>query len=182
MRLFTALEISPEANAELRRLQAALGRELTGGRMTAPENFHVTVHFLGEVPSERLSELDQLLSTTLTGEAGFALALDQLGAFPKHGRVNVMWTGLSGELDRLHQLEQKLRQALQDLALLRPDGRFSPHLTLVRDPRAETSLRELARAQEVRPVTWRVDRLVLFQSVLGPKGSTYTVVNAYPLK
>lgn len=182
MRLFTALEISPEANAELRQLQASLHKELTGGRMTAPEDFHVTMHFLGEVSVERLAELDQLLATSLTTEQGFALTLDQIGAFPKRGPVRVIWAGLSGEVERLRLLEDKLRQALLDLELLPPDGRYSPHVTLVREPRAESSLRELAKSLAVSPVSWRVERLVLFQSVLTPTGPNYSVVKAYPLK
>ncbi|MBO9539505.1 RNA 2',3'-cyclic phosphodiesterase [bacterium] len=182
MRLFTAFEISTAANAELRRVQASLRQVLTGGRLTAPENFHVTLHFFGEVTSEQLGDLDRVLTSALVGEPPFELALDSLGVFPKHGPARVLWAGLAGDVERLRVLEERMRAALQPLELLRPDGRYSPHITLARDPRAHESVRQLAAGYQVRQVAWRVERLLLFQSVLKPTGATYQVLNAYSLK
>ncbi|MNY69245.1 RNA 2',3'-cyclic phosphodiesterase [compost metagenome] len=79
-------------------------------------------------------------------------------------------------------LEARMRSALEPLGLLRPDGRYSPHVTLVREPRAQEGVRHLVANYEVRPVAWRVERLLLFQSVLKPTGATYQVLNAYSLK
>lgn len=182
MRLFTAVEVSAEANAELRQVQASLRGALSAGRWTAPENFHLTLHFLGEVADERLGALDETLASALVGERSFDLSLGPLGVFPRHGPVRVLWAGIEGDVSRLCPLEDRLRQGLLSLSLLRPDGRFSPHVTLVREPRAEASVRDIARGVAVRPVAWRVARLVLFRSVQTPTGSAYSVVNAYSLK
>jgi 2'-5' RNA ligase len=61
---------------------------------------------------------------------------------------------------------------------------FSPHLTLgrVKGPKKSGALVERIReAREAAFGSFRVDELVLFESRLGPRGSTYTVVARFPL-
>jgi 2'-5' RNA ligase len=84
----------------------------------------------------------------------------------------------------LTQLFYRLEKAFATLGYP-PEGRaFNPHLTLGR-VKSPANRDKLARMLEkLPPVDWPpffVKELILFQSVLSPKGSTYTPLRVIPL-
>ena len=147
------------------------------GRPVPPENWHITVRFLGnvdQVTRERLlAELDQ-------SDLGpvFEVVLGDLGAFPRPGRASVMWLALDKGAERLAELNAMAEQSSQLVGLAPEDRPFAPHLTLSRI-RPELDVRaDLASYRRV-PFQWTAGELVLYESHLGRGGARYEPVESF---
>jgi 2'-5' RNA ligase len=188
VRAFVAVELGETALAALREQQdhlaAAAPRRAV--RWTRPEQCHLTLCFLGNVPAARIPELTRSLETSLAGCAAFSLELDAAGAFPSLAAPRVIWLGLRGDLEALHDLQQRVVNAAAGFGEHREERDFHPHLTLgrvtARDARTARALGDLiARAPAPPTAAWRVSAVRLFKSVLQPEGAVYSMLASFPL-
>ena len=175
-RLFLGVPVELEVRAMLAQ---HLEEHQLPGRLVPPENWHLTVRFLGnvgQVTRERLlAELDQID----LGPA-FEVALGDLGAFPRPARATVLWLALDKGRERLTELNALAEHSSQTVGLAPEDRPFSPHLTLSRI-RPELDVRaDLASYRRV-PFQWTASRLVLYESHLGRGGATYQPVENFAL-
>ncbi len=176
-RLFLAVALDEEVR---RGLDAGLEeiRPLPG-KPVPPENWHITLRFLGatdEVARDRiLAELDQ---TELP--APFRISFADLGAFPRPGRATVLWLGVDQGSDELATLAAACEEAAQAAGLDAEDRPFHAHLTLAR----------IRPWQDVTPVvegagtiarTQTVDRITLYRSLLGGGPARYEIVEEVEL-
>jgi 2'-5' RNA ligase len=181
LRLFTAIELSKEAKKELERLQYECKKRMTCRRWQTLEQMHLTLHFLGELSSEDAALVKQKMSEVTASISPFTLQLDDIGAFPNTRRPRVIWAGISGQISHLDDLQQALSARLQQVGLYKEERKYSPHITLGREPGSINGSLENDTFPKPRPVTWNVDHIVLFQSTLTPKGPIYKAINTYPL-
>jgi RNA 2',3'-cyclic 3'-phosphodiesterase len=130
-----------------------------GGRAVHPENYHITIAFLGEVDEPAL---DRLLAVPPVRTGPVDLALDRLGGF---GRARVAWLAPTRMPSALTALEQVLWRRLENAGFKRETRPFRPHLTLARKARPVQGMLE--------PVRWRATRLALVESVAGVDGARY---------
>ncbi len=188
LRAFVAVELGEAALAALRerqdRLATAAPRQAV--RWTRPEQCHLTLCFLGNVPVAQVPELTRGVAAALAGCAGFSLELDAAGAFPSLAAPRVIWLGLRGDLEALRDLQQRVAIAAAGFGEHREERDFHPHLTLgrvtARDARTARALGDLiARAPALPPAAWRVNAVRLFKSVLQPDGAVYSVLATFPL-
>ena len=176
MRLFVALDL-PSA---LRERLAWMAGGLPGARWVPPENYHLTLRFVGEVPGYQADEIDHALANL---EApGFTLELSGVGSFEKGGRLTSLWAGVDRN-PALDHLQAKIETALQRAGLDRDRRRFVPHVSLARVdnvPEAKVAAwiasHNLFRSQ---PVT--VGHFTLFSSLLGKEQAVYTPEVEYDL-
>ena len=91
----------------------------------APADWHVTLHFIGSVPRERLDELRAGLTVPMTS---FDLRLDVPERWP-HGLAVLRAATVPEALQQLHA---DLGQTLLRLGLPTEPRLFRPHLTLAR--------------------------------------------------
>ena len=176
MRLFVALALPQETRVRLRHLSTAL----PGARWLPPENYHLTLRFLGEMPGHRAEELDDALAA-LRGR-GFTLQLSGVGLFEKAGRGQALWAGVE-RCQALDHLQNKIETAVQRIGFEPERRRFTPHVTLARLDNAPpgklvgwVQAHNLLRAEPVA-----VDHFTLFSSQLGKDGAVYTAEVEYPL-
>ncbi|GAY08845.1 RNA 2',3'-cyclic phosphodiesterase [Pseudonocardia sp. N23] len=126
MRLFVALLPSV---ATIRALDAAVAPvrvtrpEL---RWVAPERWHVTLAFLGEVPDDRRDDLAGQLGTAARGGAPLRLVVDGAGRFGDR----ILWAGVGGDGERLHGLAAVLAAGVARARIPLEHKEFRPHLTL----------------------------------------------------
>jgi 2'-5' RNA ligase len=150
---------------------------------TAPERWHVTLAFLGEVKAGQLHRLRPGLTELAQVTPPFELAVAGAGVFPGERRPRVLWVGLSGEVDVLSELAGGVRRAARRARIELDRKPFRPHLTVARVRRELPAhdvphlLRKLSAAEGRG---WQVDRLVLMQSTLGPH-PRYDELAAWPL-
>ena len=169
-RLFVSIE---PPNSITRRL-AELDPQLRGVRWLAPEQMHLTLSFLGNVPGEVEEALKKNLETIAW--KAFFLPLSGLGTFPGKGRPNILWIGVGTGHPHLFQLHKRVQEAAIR-AGLEPELRsFHPHITLARcrDVSAE-SVRPFLRSHAAFDAGMiHVEAFCLNSSELMPSASIYT--------
>ena len=181
MRLFVALDL-PWWLRE--RLSMLSGAGIPGARWVPPENYHLTLRFIGETPAHRAEDIDLALAG-LRGR-GFALTLAGLGVFtksgPKGGRSTALWVGVERN-PQLDHLQGKIETALQRAGLEPERRRFAPHVTLARlDAAPEAKLAAFVQAHNLfRSEPVPIGHFTLFSSQLGKEQSVYTAEVEYPL-
>lgn len=172
LRLFTGLDATALA-APLRQLQQQWGAI---GKPVAASNFHLTVHFLGAVDSERLPDLQRLITQCWQAQQWprCNLLLDRAGAFP---RARVAWLGPQILPVPLQQLEQDLRTALIEGGWTLEVRPFRPHVTLFR-----ALARDWTPPATVPALYLALDALHLYESRSTPQGVEYLSLARWPLR
>lgn len=185
IRCFIAVELTPEAREQLARLQQRLKASLPAHaiRWTPPENIHLTLHFLGDVQTDRIDLVGRMLREVAAGFRPFALTLADLGSFPNTRRPRIVWVSVCGQTERLASLHTELGAELQKGIGFVPESRpYSPHLTIgrVKKEIAPGRLQELGRhLEQARSAVGHladlyVDRIHLIRSELTSGGPIYT--------
>jgi 2'-5' RNA ligase len=148
----------------------------------APDNFHLTLKFLGRVDATRLDAVAGALARASAGCRPFALQVRGLGAFPTPARPRVLWAGVDEGAVPAAGLAGRIDAALVELGF-EPESRpFSAHVTLgrVREPRPNHALAPALAGGDTFG-RQHVDRLALMRSELSPGGARYTELVAIPL-
>ena len=176
MRLFVALDLP----WEVRRQLSQLATGLPGARWLPPENYHITLRFLGEMPAHRAEELDHTLAA-LRGKR-FSLKLGGVGVFEKAGRPQALWVGVERS-QQLDHLQAKIETAVQRIAFEPERRRFTPHVSVARlDNAPPAKLAEwVQRHNLLRAEPVAVEHFTLFSSYLSKDGAAYTAEVEYPL-
>lgn len=187
MRLFVAIDVTPEVCDTLTRIQMRLRTRGLPLRWSEPESIHLTLHFLGETDPALLELLHAALQRAASSMPMLRLGLADCGVFPDARRPQVVWAGVQGDLAGLAALHQALAHELAALGLALETRPYHPHLTLARTRRDTTpeQLRRIGAAvQALDPLDgpfWQADRVILFRSDLTPAGSVYTALAAAAL-
>ena len=177
MRLFVGLELP----WELRQRVAMLAHAgIPGARWVPPENYHLTLRFIGETPGHVAEEIDHALAA-LTAPS-FILTLTGIGTFAKGGRSQSLWVGVERS-EPLERLQGKIENALQRCGLEPERRRFQPHLTLARlDNTAAPKLAAFIQANNLfRSEPIHVEHFTLFSSLLGKDQAVYHAEAEYEL-
>jgi 2'-5' RNA ligase len=152
-----------------------------------PELMHVTLAFLGQTPEERLADVTAAATEAASGVTAFDAELDRPGRFPPSGRPRVVWLGVGAGGPALLALGERVRAALRAREIAFDAKPIRAHVTLgrVREDVALVDARAIAAAAEAMRVPhlrFRVDELVVFESVLSPRGPKYSPRAAVPLR
>ncbi len=186
IRSFIAIDLPPAFLDAIDSLQDELKHSTKGIRWVRSGNIHLTLKFLGDVPSGLLDELGDILTSACRTHAPFELSMGKPGGFPNIERPRVIWLGLEGELDRLDALSQNIESGCLSAGLAEEKRSFHPHLTLgrVKDWRkASSTLADLfSRTKEVSSGTFTVNAVHLYKSDLTRDGAVYTKLKSFPLK
>ncbi len=185
LRTFIAIELSSEAEAALANLQSRLKTATPPHsiRWTAPQNIHLTLHFLGDMRAEAVAQISDALASVAATAAPFTLTLGRLGCFPNTRRPRIIWTGVDGDMEPLLQLHRHLGEQLKAAINFSPETRpYSPHLTIgrVKNGIAARHLRQLSEALEQEQTQvghlarLKVSEVSLMKSELKPAGAVYT--------
>lgn len=181
MRLFIAADVSEEVRAAVAGQVARLREANCDVAWVKPENYHLTLKFLGETPDGRLDDIKASLDFVAVSRATFELEMRGMGCFPERGAPRVVWIGTAVGRDALSALARDVETAMEEIGFQREQREFSAHLTIgrMRGPRGAERLRRLLTA-EAETVFDRcvVDELRLYKSTLAPGGSIYDVIHS----
>ncbi len=134
-RTFVAIPIPDPLGRQLARWQAALAPDVPGCRWveSAGQPFHITLAFLGDVPSRDLNELCLAVAAAVEPSGRFELTVEGLGAFPGPARPRVVWAGITAvDPEPLLTLREAVVRAATESGYRPDDPRFHPHVTLGR--------------------------------------------------
>lgn len=175
-RLFTGLEIPLSVAFPLSLKRGGL----PGARWIDPENYHITLRYVGDVDHRTAYEVARVMETFTTIES-FSVRLTHLGAFGGN-KPRALYAGLEANptLTRLHAAQER---ALQRIGLSPDSRKFIPHVSLAR--LRGTAPNELARfmheAPRFEPLAFEVGRFVLFSSRDSVGGGPYLIEQTYDL-
>ena len=129
MRLFFGLSLPDDVRAATAAC-AVQAQMRSPGRYALPENHHITLAFLGEVPEERLLQARDVLARCAESFPSPALTLDGFSHFGrKENGILILRVRSEPALDALHA---NLVHALCEASLPANPGPFSAHITLAR--------------------------------------------------
>ncbi len=174
-RLFAGLEIPAEIGQRLANLRGGL----PGARWIDPENYHVTLRFIGDIDGISANEIAYLMSRV--ERKPFKVEIRGLASFGGNKpRAIVAHVEPSKPLMELQaELERLVRRCG-----FGPDPRkFTPHVTLAR--LRDVSNWDVADYLSVRGYfptqTFTAEQFVLFSSRASTGGGPYLVENSYEL-
>ncbi len=177
-RLFVALGLSDDTR---HALAAYLTDHLDPlpGSVVPPQNWHLTLRFLGDVAPDRYDRLLFELSEADLGEP-FAMSYGGLGAFPKPGKATVLWLGVDRGEAAVTELAAAVERATVAAGFPPEDRPFRPHLTLarIRPPR---DVWRWLEAEPVPPLGVAVGAVGVYQSHLGDGSARYELLDEIPL-
>jgi RNA 2',3'-cyclic 3'-phosphodiesterase len=188
--MFVAAVPPPEALEDLEEF-LSVRREAAAFRWTVPEQWHLTLAFLADVPDRAYDDLVARLTRAARKRHPMRATVAGGGAFPNVARARVLWAGV--ELDtvgldggeELRRLATGCRAAASKAGIEVAGERFKPHLTLARmgsRPVEATSWVRLLDAY--RGPTYDLDEITLIASHLGEgprKRPRYEVLETFAL-
>ncbi|MEN6368894.1 MAG: RNA 2',3'-cyclic phosphodiesterase [Thermotogota bacterium] len=183
MRVFFSLPVDGALRMQIGRVAERLRRETTmPASWVRPDNYHVTLRFLGEIDPELTIPLEKAAQGAARKVAPFALRVDTLGAFPSIDRARVLWVGAMAD-PAFGSLVGALEERLDELGFAPERSEALAHVTMARikgHPDARLP-RVFEAIGPFPPHVLRIDRLVLMESRLSPHGPTYAPLFSVPL-
>jgi RNA 2',3'-cyclic 3'-phosphodiesterase len=176
VRIFVAVFPPPE----IRRALLGAARELPVAgevRWARPENVHLTLKFLGDVPGDDVDRVAEALEPVRLRHEPFEAELSAFGAFPSARRARILWAGIGGGSEFLRDLARDVEASLEPLGFEREDRAYMPHLTLGRARSRPVSF----ESAETPPLGFIVRNLDLVESVLGGGPTYYSTLATYLL-
>ncbi|QEV16293.1 RNA 2',3'-cyclic phosphodiesterase [Streptomyces alboniger] len=165
VRVFIALAPPDEAKQELARELGPAYHAHPRMRWNRIEDWHITLAFLGEVPTAVVPLLRPPLADLAAARRPLTLALRGGGHFDER----VLWSGIDGDREELHLLATEVRTVVKECGVAFAERPFRPHLTLARARRDTPSCAVEAAAGLTgfagRP--WQAERLHLVGSNIG---------------
>jgi 2'-5' RNA ligase len=131
--LFSSVNFDEEVRRKLLDVQEAIRVQASRGSFSQPENFHLTLAFLGETAEERLPAIGSVIDA-ICGSP-FELLFTRSGCFT-HSRKELWWIGAGNEgkgLSSLMGIRQELCAGLRAAGITFDDRPFNAHVTLGRE-------------------------------------------------
>ena len=169
MRVFIAMELPQKTRENLCRSMQQLADHATRGSFTAPQNLHVTLHFLGEVLPENLIYVQSAMDSIKDLPAP-TLAISQISTLRAS---DVVCAKLKYD-QKLLDVHTTLGNNLEENGFDVEHRAYRPHVTLMRRYAFDLPFSEVTKGVKVYNMPFEGTQVVLYQSVLSKDGPTYT--------
>lgn len=183
IRAFIALEISQPHKQKISGLISSLKSSDADIRWLAENQMHLTLKFLGNIQQDSVKNISQILRSIAMDTNAFTMDLTGIGAFPNIKHPKVIWLGIEKGSLSINILSDKIEQGLEHLGFKREKRLFKPHLTLGR----VKSLKNIKKLLDIiAKIKFQceefilINKIILFQSTLTPKGAVYSILEEYP--
>lgn len=186
-RLFIAISLPTPVRKQIEHVQEQLRRTASPGsiRWTPPEQFHLTLNFLGDVPVECLEALQKAIAGVCAEVPPLELSAVGLGFFPDARHPRVIWVGAGDKHHKLAGLHHALAAAVAVFVPPRTAETFSGHITLGRFKQMrrhnDPLLKFVAASAHRRFGDWTASAVELFRSDLHADGVVHDQIRSYAL-
>lgn len=171
-RLFIAVKLPSELRQVVADECSKLSQAYHFAKWTHPEDYHITLQFLGDTPKKKIPDLILALKQMSEQCRPFKLSLDKWNTFGLSNAPRVLWIGVSGELEELNLLAAGVHSATLPLGFLAESRDYKPHLTVARKYRGKISfddklLENLLKLDDEKRAKnfhrdWTIDSFVLY--------------------
>ncbi|MBI3335545.1 MAG: RNA 2',3'-cyclic phosphodiesterase [Candidatus Portnoybacteria bacterium] len=182
MRLFIAAPTSGELKKEIKRYQKTIAHLPL--RLTPPENLHITLVFLGEIPEENIPLIEEKIQTVIKKfliHNSLFLIPQNFQPGPDPRRPRLAWLTLKASPSLL-ELQKRLAHALATEEK-RP---FRVHITVTRfKPNFKLTISDVQKLTKNIGTSdvnkFETKELQLMESKLERSGAKYKIVKRFPL-
>lgn len=175
-RTFIAVDFdNPEIVCRVEDIQRDLRGSGIISKDVEPQNLHLTLWFLGELPEERLRMV--LEEVGRISFNAFEVRVGGVGYFPGGNRVNVIWLKVEDPTNTLNNIFNQLLNNLTRRGFTYDEREFTPHLTIARVKYVHDKQKALKKLQELKDIeigSQRIDALKVKKSALTPRGPIYS--------
>lgn len=175
IRSFIAFDI--EDTSTINRLINVQNKLIKAGadiKLVEPQNIHITLRFLGEIPEALVEKVKNEISNV--NFKTFYVEFKGLGAFPSYKRINVIWVGIEKGKKELKDIFNQLENKLEKIGFSPEPKGFSPHVTIARvksRKNIESIIKILNEMKDYSFGIIKLSSLRLKKSTLTPKGPIY---------
>lgn len=188
LRLFIARAVPPDVRKEIGRAQGQLRRHAPPGTVswTQPEQFHITLKYLGDVPTPQVAELEKSVSKACAGFPALRLSAHDIGFFPSTQRPRVIWAGVHDAAGRLADLHRRMDEAVRPFAPAEKPKLFTGHITLGRfkpgrHGPTETLMERATVLRNRHFGDWLAGEVAIVRSELTAAGAMHAPLAMFPL-
>lgn len=183
LRTFVCIKIPDEHLEIIAGWVNARKKESEDIRWVSTANMHITLKFCGE----RSPDIIQALASNLENmkkEGPFSIYIEGVGGFPSLLKPRVVWTGIKGDIQRLHSVQREIEEAAFHAGIPVEERPYSPHLTLGRRSAASPLPEKTRKAMESDSLLlepWTINEIILMQSELSRFGARYTPLGLFKI-
>ena len=176
MRLFFAVPVSQEVR---NTVAGTIRRSLVSDapwRWIHPDNYHITLKFLGDTARELVKPLEQAAARAAGRARPFNMFFDSFGGFPELRKPRVLFYDIAGGAAELSTLAGLIDSEVELLGFEKEKRPFRAHLTLARvRKQIDASMGKRLETVSSLPenTSQEVTRFVLMRSHLARSGATY---------
>jgi 2'-5' RNA ligase len=171
-RLFLALPLSDAAAARLWTAWEPLRISSRQIRWITPDQFHITLVFLGDTGEELIPDIVRIMEDTGARYSEYPIISGGADHFPPSGHPRVLFESLREGVTRTATLQRHLARELSSLAELEK-RKFHPHITMARIKAKNYTPPSYSQGIISASVSDVLRELVLYESVLTPSGAVY---------
>jgi 2'-5' RNA ligase len=183
LRLFIAIALPEPVRDEIVRVQQELQTLVPPAavRWTRPDQFHLTLRFLGNVPGESVDDLKQGVDAVCRNEPPLSLRAEGVGFFPGPRSPRVVWVGIDDGDGRLAELQQRIEATVGPFSREPGEKNFAGHVTLgrLKNARPKDTRNLVARAQSLEKRVfggWTASEVEIIRSALSQSGACHTLL------
>ena len=140
-------------------------------RLVSAQNYHLTLVFLGEINSEQLGTLQEMLDNVQ--HPSFEMSLNEVGYWPES---TTLWLAPGDAPEALCDLAVKCKSIANRLGIKAGKKRYHPHLTLARKTKTPPAMPLIEADFKVQ-----FDSFQLYQSLLDSDGVRYKELQSWAL-
>lgn len=200
-RTFIALDVSSDVRSRIRKASKPLMQIYPEIKWVSDEQFHITLKFLGDVPTLEIHEIVAAVERAAAQSEIFDLIVEKLGVFPDRNDPKTIWVGIGDGMDDLRTLVSLIEEELVPMGFPKDRREFTPHLTIGRIkkpkfrenekrqrsdwgiPRAvDLNIPEFTSLEDLFFGSCSVDEIVVYGSELQREGPFYEVLGTIPLQ
>lgn len=174
-RLFIALPVSPALKEQL----CALPHKGLEARWTHPDDLHITLRFLGDIPAGQADEIRNLLPRIR--RPSFNIEVAGMDYF-QTGRQVILWAAVRSTR-KLTALAADINEIMAPLGFEMPNKPYVPHVTIARMKRPAGLERYIGQHGAHIKDSWTAEEFALYRSAApDEKGSRYSKLKTYFLQ
>ena len=176
IRTFIAIDIPEDIRSRIADFQNTMIRSNLAVRWVKPENIHLTLKFIGEIPEQLVGEIKSGLFDAPSLREPFDVTLSGTGVFPNIRRPRIFWAGITSGAEELSRLSKEIQEKLVRFGVEKDARAFKPHLTIgrIKPGKPVEGLEHYVGAGLLQPGAFRVKEIAFMKSVLHRTGAEYS--------
>ena len=185
IRSFIAMELEdPETINKIQAFYPRLKQNQQDLKTVKPENLHMTVKFLGNIPEPLAQKIYKILREEINEDLFQGKTLEyRLKGVGQFNKYSILWIKLVGNVQFLQIVKDTIENSLNEKLNIEKDKRtkFKPHLTIGRLKKNKINYKTfdsfknlIQENKDLEFGTFTINQIKLKKSVLTPTGPFYS--------